>query len=535
MSIARGSRATRASQPGDARGQLLRQVVEANGDLQDVMDMAATIESLGWSDHRIEVTFGQPTVFDLAQDLFDEYLATVRSEPVPPRLDITWYNVLRQLAADFLHGLTFALPMAVSVASMVILHISMSSFQYFSVPQATALAMATFLSFVVTGGFSQAMATIYYVLLGLQEAGLIERTLYLIMRWGFMSAVVLAVGVLVGDALFPMFPLSLALFMVVYLVLLSLLWLGYASLYVLRREYLLTLVTASAVVIAYSIWRAGYNVILAQAVAMISATLIATLAWVVIFRRQSRRWDHTGRIVRTRNSQLAYAGGPYFLYGLLYFVFIFADRLVSWTTATSFAPYSIWFRGQYELGMDWALASLILPLAATEAFVGYFIRWLMAAQGHVSEHHVADLATLGRKTYARLMAAYLLVAAAASLILRLGVGLAARIHLLSGSLPTSSIESFVFSWASLGYIFLAISLFNILLLFSLAYPVPALRSLLIALAVDIGVGIVATRVFAAYQFAVIGLLAGVICLLVLSTRDVLRTLPSIDYMLYRMV
>ena len=524
-----------SDQSQDRRADLLRHVIEANGDLQDVMDMAATIESLGWSDRRIEATFGQPTVFDLARDLFDEYLIAVRSEPVPPRLDLTWYQVLRQIMADFVHGLTFALPMAVSVASMVILHISISSFQYFSVPQATALAMATFLSFVVTGGFTQAMATTYYLLLGLQEAGLIERTLSLIMRWGFLSAVLLALGVLVGDALFPMFPLSLALFMVVYLILLSLLWLSYASLYVLRREYLLALVTLWAILIAFALWRLGYNVVAAQAVAMISATIIATSAWFVIFRRQSRRWDHIGRIVKTRNSQLAYASGTYFLYGILYFVFIFADRLVSWTTATSFAPYSIWFRGQYELGMDWALASLILPLAATEAFVGYFIRWLMAAQGHVPERNIAALAASSRGMYTRLMVAYLVVATAATVILRLGLALAAHVHLLSGSLPTSSIESFVFSWASFAYIFLAVALFNILLMFSMAYPLPALRSLLIALAVDVGVGIVATRVFAAYQFAVLGLIAGVACLIVLSTRDVIRALPDIDFMLYRMV
>jgi len=519
----------------DRRADLLRHVIEANGDLQDVMDMAATIESLGWSDRRVEETFGQPTVFDLAQDLFDEYLVVVRSEPVPPRLDLTWYQVLRQLLGDFLHGLTFALPMAVSVSSMIILHISISSFQYFSVPQATALAMATFLSFVVTGGFTQAMATTYYLLLGLQEAGLIERTLYLIMRWGFVSAILVSAGVLVGDALFPMFPFSLALFLVVYLVLLSVLWLSFASLYVLRREYLLTLVTALAVMIAYVLWRNGQNAVVAQAVAMISATIITTVTWLMIFRRQSRRWDHTGRIVKTRNSQLAYASGTYFLYGILYFVFIFADRLVSWTTATSFAPYSIWFRGQYELGMDWALASLILPLGAIEAFVGYLIRWLMAAQTHVPQRQVASLAGSTRSTYTRLLAAYLVVAAVGTTLVRLGVAFTEHSHLLHGALPTSSIESFVFSWASFGYILVAVALFNILLMFSFAYPGPALRSLLISLAVDVGVGIVATRVFAAYQFAVLGLLAGATCLVVLTTRDVLRALPHIDFMLYRMV
>lgn len=521
--------------PQDRRRDLLRHIIETNGDLQDVMDMAATIESLGWSDRRVEQVFGQPTVFDLAQDLFDEYRIEVRTDPIPPRLDLGWYQVLWQILADFLHGLTFMLPMAVSVASMVVLHISISSYQYFSVPQATALAMATFLSFVVTGGYSQAMATIYYTLLGLQEAGLIERTLYLVMRWGVLSAVLLGICVLIGDALFPMFPFSLALFMVLYMVLLSLLWLSFASLYVVRREYILTLVTTGAVLVAYFLWRYGHNVLLAQAIAMLSATLVATFTWLVIFRRQSRRWDHAGRIVKTRNSQLAYASGTYFLYGILYFVFIFADRLVSWTTATSFAPYSIWFRGQYELGMDWALVSLILPLGAAEAFVGYLVRWLMATQGHVLERNVSDLATSTRSTYLRLLAIYLVVAVVGTFLVRLGVEFAVQVRVLHGALPTSSIESFVFSWASFAYIFLAIALFNILLMFSLAYPQPALRSLLISLAVDVGVGIVATRVLGAYQFAVLGLLAGVACLIVLTTRDVLRVLPRIDFMLYRMV
>ncbi len=530
--VGQGSASARSR---DARAKLLRSVVEANGDLQDSLDVAATIESLGWSDQRVDEVFGSPSVFDLAEELYEEYNVSVRNVPLPPRAEVSWFKMFRLVAADFLHGFTFAMPMAVSIGSMVILHISISSFQYFSVAQATVLGIATFLSFVVTGGFSQAMATTYYLLVGLQEAALVERMLFQVMRWGATMAILVAVAILIGDSVFPIFPFSLVTFMVVYMVMLSVLWLAYASLYVLRREYMLTLLTLGAVLIAYVIWREAHSVILAQVIAMAAATVGAVLAWLVIFRRQSRQWQHAGRIVKTRTSQLAYATSTYFFYGILYFIFIFADRLVAWTTATTFLPYSIWFRGQYELGMDWSLASLILPLAATEAFVGYLIRWLMVAQHRALEHRVEDLARAMRSVYLRAVGGFLLVAVVGLILIRFGVSLAHQIPLLRAAVPVTGVEPFVFSWSSFAYVFLALSLFNILVMFGLAHPQPALRSLLLAVAVDVTVGIIATRVFNAYQFAVVGLIAGVACLVVLTTVEILRLLPRIDFMLYRMV
>lgn len=515
--------------------QLLRQVVEANGDLQDVMDVAATIESLGWSDRRVEDVFGLPGVFDLAEEVYEAYRDAVRSAPIAPRGGQPWYGLLGAIASDFAHGLLFALPMVVSVGAMVVLHISIWSYQYYSVEQATALGIATFLSFVVTGGFTQAMATVYYVLVGLQEGALVERTVHQIMRWGAGAAVIVAIAIVVLDSAFPMFPFSLAFFMVAYMVMMSVLWLAYAALYVLRREYLLTLLTLGSVLIAFALWRLTGDVILAQAIAMAAATAGALGSWLVVFRRRSRRWDHMGRIVKTRTSQLAYASASYFLYGILYFAFIFADRLVAWTTATSFLPFSIWFRGEYELGMDWALFALILPLGATEAFVGYLVRWLMAAQHRVQEQRVEDLARAMRTVYLRSVAGFLGVAALGMIVVRIGLSLARGVPILLSAIPIHGIEPFVFAWASFAYVALALALFNVLLMFSLAYPQLALRSLLVSLAVDLSVGIIATRILGAYQFAVVGLIAGVVCLVVLTTVDVLRLLPRIDFMLYRMV
>jgi hypothetical protein len=517
----------------DGYERLMRQVMEANPDVQDTMDVAAVIESTGWTDQRVESAFGYASVFELAEQMYLDIKRSVGSQPIPPKVEIPLSVLLVQTIRQVLHGFTFALPMAVSVLSMILLHISVASYLYFSVYQATALALATFLSFIATGGFSQAMANTYYLLVGLQETSMVERTMYLIMRWGFVFSVVVAVTVLLLDTIFPLMPISLVLFMGIYTVMLSMLWLSFSGLYVLRREYILTLVTALAILIAYLMWTHGFPVVVAQVVGIFTATVVTVVVSIVILRKSLIGTKDGGRIIKTRMSQLAYTTWPYFIYGILYFVFIFADRLIAWSTNTVFLPYDIWFRGQYELGMDWALAALIVPLAAAEAMINYVMRRMQTDEHEIGQQDVVVLTARMRRVYMTGVAIFLGVAvlgwAAAHVMLLLVLHLPG----MQNAIPVRGVEPFVLAWASWAYVFLAICLFNILLLFTLSQPIPALRAMMTAVAIDLVVGLVATRVFAAYQFAVIGLAVGVAYLLVASSAEVWRTLSRIDYMLFR--
>ena len=46
---------------------------------------------------------------------------------------------------------------------------------------------------------------------------------------------------------------------------------------------------------------------------------------------------------------------PYFAYGLVYFSFLFADRIMAWTGRADYRQYFFWFQADYEVGLNWAL------------------------------------------------------------------------------------------------------------------------------------------------------------------------------------
>ncbi len=515
-------------------GALLQQVLKANPDPQDPLDVTALLESFGWTDHRAQEQ-GHPDLFSMGRELYQDIRTGMRHEPLQRRAMPSWLRLSLHVVVQFPHGLSFALPMIVSFAAMITLRISLSSYLYFSVAQATAMALATFLSFVATGGFVQSMSNSVYVFLSMNETALARATAWRLMRWGLLVALVLAVLLLGGDLVVPVMPLSLVVFMDVYMVLLSAMWLAFAGLYVLRREQWLTLITLGGVLLTWSLWRLGLPVVLAQAIALVCTALAALGLASLLLAQLSRKHGERSRIVSPRASQLAYVAWPYFAYGVLYFTFIFVDRLVSWSTNNTFMPYYIWFRGEYELGMDWALLALVLPLGTVEVLIHYVSNWLQGANQAIPARDVPRLARGMRAVYTQCLAVFSVGAVASLVLTRQVVVWVAHWPPVHSATPTTGVESFVFTWAGIAYIVLAAGLFNVLVLFSLLHPLPALRLVTLAIATDFLVGIVLTRLTGHEHLAVLGLLAGSVFLLAGSTRAVLRALPEIDYLLFRMV
>jgi hypothetical protein len=312
-------------------------------------------------------------------------------------------------------------------------------------------------------------------------------------------------------------------------------WLAFASLYILRSEYWLTVITLGGILVAFVCWRAGLPVVLAQAIASVLAAVGAVVIAAVILARLGRRNPHRSRFLAPRTSELSYLAWPYFLYGTIYFVFIFLDRIVAWSTTGAYMPYYIWFRGEYELGLDWALLALVLPLCATEVLIHYVNNWLQAAQRAVRAAQAQRLVRGLRGVYLQCLIAGAFAAVAGWMLTQAAIGWARHVPLLAGSTPSTPIETFTFQVGTLAYVLLAVGLFNVLVMFSLLVPWPAMRLLGIAMALDFVVGMVLTRTTGHYQYAAWGLLAGTAFLAIASTREVLRLAPQIDYLLFRMV
>lgn len=514
--------------------RLRSQVQETNPDVQDPLDVAAILESLGWTDRRVEESFGYPDIFQAAEDLYNDIRRSLEQSPLPIKVTITARALLLSIIRDIGHGLTFTLPMIVSVAAMITLHISFASYQFFSVANATAIALATFLSFLTTGGFTQAMTNIYYVLSGMQKVQEIEATVFLVMRWAMGVTLAFAVLMVVGDFVFPIMPESLVFLMIVYMVLLSMMWLAFTGLYILRREYFLTFITAASIAAAYLLHRHGLPVEWAQAVAMGLASLLGMGTSLFLFRRRTRGFQALTGVFKTRLAQLAHGASPYFIYGLLYFVYIYTDRLVAWSSQTTYLPYNIWFRGQYELGMDWSLMALFLPLSVAEVLISSVMRRLEAMEHRLPLRSREDMVAELRQVYFIRLGIFVAVSVLGVILTQLLVKFLAPLPLFRTSVPVRGVEPFVFAWSSWAYVLLSVGIFNILLLFTLSHPRPALRVLGSGIIADLVVGVLATQFLNGYQFAVMGLVVSAVFLAAYSTQVVLRLLPQMDYFLYRL-
>lgn len=524
----------RASDRGRGWAQLRIKVQETNPDIQDPLDVAAVLESLGWTDRRIEAAFGYVDVFAAAEELFLDFRRQVVQAPLPIQLVMTRKALFFSIIRDFGHGITFTLPMIVSVMAMITLHISFASYQYFSVSNATAIALATFLSFLTTGGFTQAMTNVYYVLMGMQKAQEIESTVFLVMRWAIALTLVVAGLIVVGDFVFPIIPEHLVLLMILYTVMLSLLWLSFTGLYILRQEYMLTFITVAAIGVAYVLHRHGMPVQWAQAVAMAVASFVSLGTSLLLFRIRTREYRAITGAFKTRLSQLAHGASTYFLYGVLYFVYIYVDRLVAWSSQTTYLPYNIWFRGQYELGMDWSLAALFLPLSVAEVLISFVMRRIERLEHQMLIGGAREFFVRLRTTYFTALAVFAGLSIVGVFMIRIAVRLLTPLSLFRTAVPVHGVEPFVFAVSSWAYVLFSVSIFNILLLFTLSHPRPALRLLMSGILVDLIVGIAATQILNGYQYAVLGLVVSAAFMAIYSTYTVLRMLPKADYFLYRL-
>src|SRR5262249_27109887 len=57
---------------------------------------------------------------------------------------------------------------------------------------------------------------------------------------------------------------------------------------------------------------------------------------------------------------------PYAAYGLGYAGLLVVDRVLAWSAPGRILPQALWFHAPYELGMDGALVSVLVPLAYVE-------------------------------------------------------------------------------------------------------------------------------------------------------------------------
>ena len=236
-----------------------------------------------------------------------------------------------------------------------------------------------------------------------------------------------------------------------------------------------------------------------------------------------------------RLTVLVYSTSRFFLYGLLYNTFLFADRVIAWTSATGredFPPYGFWLNVRYELGMDLALIVVMLLSGIVEHATQRFSEDLVPAEKRVKSVETARFLDTVRADH---RTRFVTLAGASFVAVIVAIAVAMQLRQMP-SLPIhqallTSTATNVFIVAMISYVIFMFALQNILMLLTLSRVELVVRAVGIALVANVAVGFVCSRAIH-YSAAVFGLLTGAIALAALTSRAMRIVLGELDYHYY---
>ena len=514
--------------------QLLDDVLEKQIHPYDSYEITALLESMGWNDIRAAKEFGVKDVFELAEQMWEAIQSKVNYRPISKAEKPKGKYVLFEMVRSFLRGLIFAFPMAVSVVAMLNLKFSLWSYQFLSLENATSIAIGTILSFIVVGGFTQAIARrgFFYIIQGYYN--LAKKTTFLFICIGFASCIVISIILIILNLIFTFFSYNMILLILLFFFFLTSIWLSVTVMYILKKELVFTGLIIFGILLVYLLFvQLGIDIILSQLISLLVVSVCSILLVLYFFTKDEKKGEKGIAIKLPRFSLTLYSVGPYFLYGCLYFTFLFLDRVNAWSMNEAYMPYVILFRGPYELGLDFALLTIIIPMGVIEVVVTKFMLDIETSQKGYFVNNSDEMYKKFIKSYQKLFLFILASSAISAFIIYRFILWynQASIRLNGENILNNQVVLFVLIWGIISYVILAFCLMNVVILFALSQPKKVLKAIFPALLTNMIIGFLLSR-WIDYEYAVFGLLAGTILLLILTTRSVIKVFKNLDYYLY---
>ncbi|MDX6641113.1 MAG: hypothetical protein QOF12_2124 [Solirubrobacteraceae bacterium] len=504
-------------------------IVDEAGPPIDVWAIAALLESAGVRDRDAVEGYGQRDVFALAravqQRLPDAEPRVAQPEPIPPLR-----ARLERYARIYGRGTFFFLPLALQLFSLLVVGISQFAAIHFTNTQASVVAVATSLSFVATSGFIQALGYLAPIYIESGKHVLARSVAWRVMGLGALAALAvgaIAFGLAAATHAYPAHELRVG---AAYYLLLTAQGLVGALLYMLRRFVLILAATFVALVVVGILYKhTSLKVEQINWIGLGVGVVVQLGVAVIVLDRRAGGTRGDMRLARLPRARLLVRRAlPFGVYGLVYFTFLTADRIIAWASGSN--PLPLWFRAPYEVGLDVALAGIVFALAFLEITVENFSAMLVPTAERFGVDAVNEFNRVVSRFWARqlafvgALAALGTLAATAVLVVLNHLGALGPIH----KLYEDPVAHRVFGLGVLAYAFLAVGIANSVFLLSLNRPWRAIASITPGLLISITVGIVLTTGHA-YWTAVIGVLAGSIVFAALSGGQAWRTLRRADY------
>lgn len=485
----------------------------------DPWEIVAILEALGYTDKMIETEFGCRDALVLGQFIYAQRaqfpFIEVASQSVKKTPELS--DEIKIFITQFSHSFVYTIPF---IILLILNYLPVKTKVDFLPPELNSLfGFVTMASLITSSGFVQMISRRGLFYMGLKDPIQANRICLPILLMGIFTTIFFSsIGIIFG------FYQGIAadgyiIIAGIYYVILSTIWMLFAIVglqYQFAAPAILIGITCS-----FFIFRVFLNLSPLEAqVAMISIAfvLLAILSISSQLRYRSIK-PKFGKLVSLPHlSVLVYLLVPYFCYGIVYFGFIFADRLVANITTAMHYKLLAGNSLGYQDSMDLALLNLLLIVPLVE-YCSY--KLITYWYGQAKSMTLAESASLGwmlqRKYWSSIKRIFLYFV----LLISLTIVLLSILH-------RSQNDNILTIVACLGYLLFAIGLFNTVILLSLDRLQDILGILATAMLINFIVGYLVSSLFGVY-FAVIGLIVGAIFFAINSSKKTLKAINRAEY------
>ncbi len=495
-------------------------------------EITALLETYGLRDIDAKNEYGVENLFELAKYLL-AYIDNRDDYKLHSIQTIKQSNKYKRAVSNYIRGLAFSVPMLIQIIFTLAVGYALWSSMTADNATATAISLGTFAALIITGGSAQAIGRkgLFYLKMG--EKTLARDVTFVLYVIGILLIIALFIFLSVTNFFFNIYPAYMYICAMEYYVLLAVFFLTLSIFYIFEDYLSIVLLTLSGLFFVY-MFRTVLKFPLDESQIyglIILNILVISVATLKLMRLKDKNGTAEGSQL-PKPSILLYSLLPYYTYGFFYFSFLVVDRIIAWSSDTIHNPYVIWFNVKYELGLDWALISLVLMMGITEVSISEFMYRL---NDRVTEVSFLDAKKFSQEIYdffKRFNIAFMLFSfgvTVSTFFLVYGLHVMLNIEFIENFMLQPTISIFII--ASISYFLLVNSLMNILLMFSLSRHHIPVKAVGYGLFVNVFVGMILSRAFG-YEYAVLGLFFGTLVLWWMTFREIVAMFKNLDYFYY---
>jgi hypothetical protein len=517
---------------------LIEQIIEKVGRPVNVHVTQSVIESFGIREVDVYDDYGLLSIQDLAiyvhQQvilILDKKVNPTSGEKVENNSSDNFFTRFKTFLKYYSIGLFHLFPIFFQVISVIFFGYSIWTFSKFNELQSTAVVIGIINGFILSGGIVSVISKQVSFYWNHKDHFMVFQSVVFLIKKGIFILLFVNLGLFLFSFILDVFPIEMMILSVSYSFLIGSALLFMAPLYVIKRRWVISVAILIGSITALALkFYSCLNTYFTHWIGVLVVILVSYGYLMAYFKKRYislKMYDKK----EVHKAAIFYHNYIYFIYGTLFYFFVFADRMIAWSGARDRAfSYLIFFDKDYEIGMDLALLSYFLLAGVLEYSISSFTKNLDKGQKLTENNRIKFYNSVFIKDYWKNVMLLVLIAVFAAVVqfFLIYSPYGYKLQFKEDLLPIN-IEICVLG--TLAYFFLSWSILNVLYFFTLGQPKLPLFAIIMACSTNLFIGLLCSRMFS-YHYSVLGFLLGSLVFMFITTKGVLVFFKKIDYYYY---